>query len=577
MFSITDSDINVEMLRNALRSSKAGAFTSFEGWVRDHNEGSSVANLQYECYETLAVKEGIRVIAEAKDKFDIVDATCSHRVGLLSIGDLAVWVGVTAAHRGAAFDACRYIIDQIKLRLPIWKKEQYTDGTSTWVNCSAHEQGRHQKDKSTHHAHHQAEKAMLEKSEYYSRQTRLTEVGNKGQAKLERSRVLVVGAGGTGCAVLNYLVAAGVGEVAICDFDTVAANNLHRQPIYTVEDIGQQKSIAARERLTRLNPFVQLKAVCEKFDNNSSHDLVKNYDLILDCTDNLTAKFAVADACMRMAKPLIQASIHSFDGQLLMWRPNDDRPQAGGRKEKAGNGQCYRCLWPSEDALQKDGRDCIESCAVSGVIGVAPGVLGTLQATEAIKFILDLPTPLTDHVLLFDLLTCTTKLVKTRQTATCKACGSEANVSNRASETGGSGQKSRTRDDSDRADLSNEEDEYEFELHWSVLRSRSPRELVYVDIRSESERKADIVTASKLSGRSSQVWNLDELDLSQLKLDRNSTYLIMCQRGQRSAKLVRQLRNVGHKNVFSLSQGVASMVAPGSSSMELSSGEKSRV
>ncbi|HEY9681225.1 MAG TPA: ThiF family adenylyltransferase [Oculatellaceae cyanobacterium] len=573
MFSVTDSVIDIDSLHNGLRNSKAGAFTSFEGWVRDHNEGNSVANLHYECYEALAVKEGLRVIAEAKEKFEIVDATCSHRVGSLNIGDLAVWVGVTAAHRGAAFDACRYIIDQIKLRLPIWKKEQYTDGTSTWVNCSEHEHGRHQQKVSTEHQHPGT--TMIDKSEFYSRQTNLQQVGSKGQDKLEKSRVLVVGAGGTGCAALNYLVAAGVGEVAICDFDLVAVSNLHRQPLYTVDDIGKKKATAAKDRLNRLNPFVQLKSFCERFNAQSADKLAKNYDIVLDCTDNLTAKFAIADACIRLGKVLIQASVHGFDGQLLMWHPNSVAAgDSEGRTTSNGRGQCYRCLWPAEDKLQINGRDCIESCAESGVLGVVPGLLGTLQATEAIKFMLGLPTPLSDHIMLFDGISCTTKLIKTHKQTNCSACRSSVLSDPKDLEQEQQQQKS---GGASIASDDNQDDEQEFELHWNVLRSRSPRELVYVDIRSESERKADNVAASKLSGRNTQLWSLDELDVEQLKLDRNLTYLIMCQRGRRSAKLVHQLRRLGHKNVFSLSQGVASMSPETSSSMELSAGERNRI
>ncbi|HEY9756982.1 MAG TPA: ThiF family adenylyltransferase [Oculatellaceae cyanobacterium] len=576
MFSVTDSIIDIDSLRNDLRNSKAGAFTSFEGWVRDHNEGNSVANLHYECYEALAVKEGLRVIAEAKEKFAIVDATCSHRVGSLNIGDLAVWVGVTAAHRGAAFDACRYIIDQIKLRLPIWKKEQYLDGTSTWVNCSEHEHGRHQQKVSPEHSHQHPDRAMIDKDEFYSRQTSLKLVGSKGQDKLEKSKVLVVGAGGTGCAALNYLVAAGVGEVAICDFDVVAVSNLHRQPLYTVDDIGKKKAAAAKDRLSRLNPFVQLKSLCERFNSQSADEFAKHYDIVLDCTDNLTAKFAIADACMRLGKTMIQASVHGFDGQLLMWYPNS--VAAGDSKARTtsnGSGQCFRCLWPAEDTLQINGRDCIESCAESGVLGVVPGLLGTLQATEAIKFMLGLPTPLSGHIMLFDGISCTTKLIKTHKQTNCPACGSSELSDPKDLEQ----EKQRQKSGGERAvsDDNQDDDEHEFELHWNVLRSRSPRELVYVDIRSEAERKADNIAASKLSGRNTQLWSLDGLDVEQLKLDRNLTYLIMCQRGRRSAKLVHQLRQLGHKNVFSLSQGVASMSPEASSSMELSAGERSRI
>ncbi|ANO50780.1 molybdenum cofactor biosynthesis protein MoaE [Woeseia oceani] len=135
MMTMVESTIDPEQLRTALLDQAAGAYAGFEGWIRNHNDGQSVLRLEYEAYAPLAVKEGERVIQEAMAKFDVLHARCVHRSGLLEIGDCAVWVGVSAAHRDAAFDACRYIIDQVKVRLPIWKKEHYTNGDSGWVNC----------------------------------------------------------------------------------------------------------------------------------------------------------------------------------------------------------------------------------------------------------------------------------------------------------------------------------------------------------------------------------------------------------------------------------------------------------
>jgi len=134
MFTLSTTAIN-EQLKAQLADARAGALVTFEGWVRNHNEGQDVVLLEYEAMQSLAEKEAEKIIAEAKEKFSIYNAICVHRVGPLQIGELAVWVGVTAAHRGAAFDASRYIIDEIKTRLPIWKKEHYKNGTSGWVNC----------------------------------------------------------------------------------------------------------------------------------------------------------------------------------------------------------------------------------------------------------------------------------------------------------------------------------------------------------------------------------------------------------------------------------------------------------
>lgn len=140
MFNLSKETIDTEALRTQLTDARAGALVTFEGWVRNHNEGQDVFLLEYEAMESLAIKEAENIIAEAKDKFSIYNAVCVHRQGALEIGQLAVWLGVTAAHRGAAFDASRYIIDEIKTRLPIWKKEHYKNGTSGWVNCQCSHQ-----------------------------------------------------------------------------------------------------------------------------------------------------------------------------------------------------------------------------------------------------------------------------------------------------------------------------------------------------------------------------------------------------------------------------------------------------
>ena len=132
---ITAERIEPDRLRDELLDRGAGAYVSFEGWIRDHNDGQEVLRLEYEVYEPVAIKEGEKVIAEAREKFPLLHVACVHRSGLLEIGECAVWVGVTSAHRDEAFEACRYIIDQVKVRLPIWKKEHYVDGDSGWVNC----------------------------------------------------------------------------------------------------------------------------------------------------------------------------------------------------------------------------------------------------------------------------------------------------------------------------------------------------------------------------------------------------------------------------------------------------------
>lgn len=136
MFELTNQPINIVELRESLSGRKSGALAVFEGWVRDHNEGMAVVSLEYEAYPELAAKEGETILQEAVDRFDLHAARCVHRLGALEIGDVAVWVGVSAAHRREAFAACQYIIDEVKARVPIWKREQYADGRVEWVNCT---------------------------------------------------------------------------------------------------------------------------------------------------------------------------------------------------------------------------------------------------------------------------------------------------------------------------------------------------------------------------------------------------------------------------------------------------------
>lgn len=135
MFKIAAEPIVEQELKAGLLDKRAGAIATFEGLIRNHNDGRSVLKLEYEAYEALAVKEAERILQECRQLYPIINVTCVHRVGILQIGDMAVWVGVSAAHRAEAFEACRFVIDQVKLRLPIWKKEHYTDGSAEWVNC----------------------------------------------------------------------------------------------------------------------------------------------------------------------------------------------------------------------------------------------------------------------------------------------------------------------------------------------------------------------------------------------------------------------------------------------------------
>ena len=273
-FEFSPAPIDTAALAAPLARPDAGGFAAFEGRVRDLNEGRRVDALDYEAFEALAIAEGERIVEAALSRHGALAGRCVHRVGRLAVGDVAVWVGVAAPHRAEAFAACREIIDAIKHRLPIWKKEHYADGDSGWVNCE-------------HAAGHGATGFD------YSRQLALPEVGDAGQARLAAARVLVVGAGGLGCAVLTSLAGAGVGELTIVDADRVDASNLHRQPLYVTADVGRPKAEAAAARLAAYNPDVSLKPLARRFDAALAAELVAAADVVVDCTDNFAAKFLV--------------------------------------------------------------------------------------------------------------------------------------------------------------------------------------------------------------------------------------------------------------------------------------------
>lgn len=364
-----------------LECAGAGGFVTFEGKVRDHAEGRAVARLTYEAYPELAISEGNRLVNEAKAQFGLLEASVIHRVGTLEIGDVAVWIGVAAAHRREAFAACEWIIDQLKHRVPIWKHETFAEGGSLWVGSDS---------------------LPVEASLITQRQELLEEIGPEGQARLRDARVLLVGVGGLGSASLPYLVGAGVGTVGMADPDKVEISNLHRQVIYATNEAGRLKVDRAAASASRLNPSVRVETHALAVDESNVDRLVSSYDLVIDGTDSLEVKFLLNAACRRHGKPLITASIHRFEGHLMTVLPD---------------GPCLRCLFPMQP---HDG--CVGTCAQTGVLGVVPGLFGILQALEAIKVIVGFSEPLSKEMMLFDLKTLQTMNVKRSRRDGCPGC-----------------------------------------------------------------------------------------------------------------------------------------------------------
>ncbi len=417
-FSFTSDRINESELRKQLQDPAAGGYASFEGWVRNHNEGLRVRHLEYEAFEPLAVKEGERIVAEAVERFGIEHAACVHRIGDLAIGEMAVWVGVSARHRAEAFAACRYIIDEVKHRVPIWKKEHYENGDSGWVNCERCAVPTMDHDHAAHGHHHRTSASHGQTPvptttpalgptharvgglvADYSRQMALKEVGISGQAKIRASRVLVVGCGGLGVPVISYLAGAGIGRLGLIDSDHLEPSNLHRQTMYALADVGKPKAQLAAERVRALNPDVDVRAYTTRLDALNAPELIDQHDLVIDCTDNFSTKFLLNDYCVQLGKPVVFASVYQYEGQLQIVRPGS---------------ACLRCVWP---AATRDG--IVGNCSEAGVLGPVPGIFGGLQAFEAMKLLLNLPGQLKDELLVLDLLTLTTSRVRTKRAHTC--------------------------------------------------------------------------------------------------------------------------------------------------------------
>lgn len=250
-----------------------------------------------------------------------------------------------------------------------------------------------------------------EQLERYSRHIILKEVGAKGQAKLLNAKVLVVGTGGLGAPAAMYLAAAGIGTIGLVDFDQVELSNLQRQIIHNTKDIGKPKVISARETINDMNPDVNVHTYQEWVSAANIKDIIKDqdYDFIIDGTDNFPAKFLINDACVLMEKPFSHAGIIRFQGQTMTYVP--------------GQGPCYRCVFVSPPPA-----DVVPTCKQAGVLGVMGGIIGTIQASEAIKYVLGIGDLLTGHLLTFDALSMDFRKVKLAAREDCQVCGPNASI-----------------------------------------------------------------------------------------------------------------------------------------------------
>src|SRR6266481_5328512 len=238
----------------------------------------------------------------------------------------------------------------------------------------------------------------------YSRHMIMPEVGAEGQQRLNAARVLCIGAGGLGSPAALYLAAAGVGTLGLMDFNNVDVTNLQRQILHGTKDVGRPKLVSARERIADVNPHVRLETYETALTSKNALDIFSGYDIVVDGTDNFATRYLVNDACVLQGKPNVYGSIFRFEGQASVFALPD--------------GPCYRCLFPEPPPP-----GLVPSCAEGGVLGVLPGLVGTIQATETIKLIVGAGEPLAGRLLLIDTLAMEFRTVNVRKDPTCPACG----------------------------------------------------------------------------------------------------------------------------------------------------------
>lgn len=240
--------------------------------------------------------------------------------------------------------------------------------------------------------------------ERFSRHIMLKEVGGKGQERLFAGRVLIIGVGGLGSPVALYLAAAGVGTIGIADADAVELSNLQRQIIHNSSDIGRAKVISAKQKMLAMNPDITVNAYQERINAGNIKAVIEDYDFVIDATDNFASKFLINDACVLARKPFSHAGVLQFAGQTMTVTPYESA--------------CYRCVFASPPP-----EDVVPSCSRAGIMGVLPGVIGTIQATEAIKSLLGIGSILTDRLLTYDALQMKFREVVVRRSPRCQICG----------------------------------------------------------------------------------------------------------------------------------------------------------
>jgi len=356
----------------------------------------------------------------------------------------------------------------------------------------------------------------------YGRHLLLPELGLAGQQRLKASSVMVVGAGGLGSPAAIYLATAGVGRIGLVDFDTVDATNLHRQILHGTADVGRSKLDSARDHLTDLNPEVALETHEARLTSENALDLLGRYDVVLDGTDNFATRYLVNDACALLARPNVHGSVFRFEGQVSVF--------------DARTGPCYRCLYPDPPPP-----GLVPSCAEGGVLGVLPGVIGVLQAIEALKLLLGIGDPLIGRLLVFDALGMEFRELRLRKDPGCPLCGEHPTLTGLIDY------------DSWCAGPSTENSTMAEPLELSVrdyqaLRERGAEPLL-VDVREPHEHQIAHIEGAVLIPLRTLPERLGELD-------RDRPIVLFCHHGSRSMRAVEYLRAQGYTRVQSLKGGI---------------------
>ncbi|HED07826.1 MAG TPA: molybdenum cofactor biosynthesis protein MoeB [Ignavibacteria bacterium] len=348
---------------------------------------------------------------------------------------------------------------------------------------------------------------------FYKRQINLPNFGLEGQEKLKNSKALVVGAGGLGSPAILYLSAAGVGKIGVCDFDKVEITNLHRQIIFDYEEVGKTKTQSAKKKINKFNPLINIEEISESVSPDNVENIISGYDVVLDCTDNFATKFLLHDACYLNKINLVQSSIYQFEGQLQVFRFAEDTGQG-----------CYRCLWQN---IPEEG--CVGTCADAGVLGVVPGIFGTLQALETIKILLNWDGLVWNESLIFDLLSLNSRKIRWKKNVNCPLCGG-----NKIIKQINPGAYNRMKD---------------FEISYKDVDLTKYK---IVDIRESFERVEEFLKDDSLK--------IEHIPYSTLQnslpnINNGDTYLFYCRSGRRTKELVGRLWKNNYKNTFSLKEG----------------------